>query len=94
MNQALGAESKSELEDLMPLRIIKRWGDSPAVRIPMAVMKDAGLNLEQAVQVRAERGCIIIEPTSPALDDLFHGIAAEGRRAAEERGQAISPVGA
>lgn len=74
----------------MPLRIIKRWGDSPAVRIPMAVMKDAGLNLEQAVQVRALRGCVIIEPTSPALDDLLPGVEPENRSETDEPDRALS----
>ena len=74
----------------MVLRIIKRWGDSPAVRIPMAVMKDAGLNIEQAVQVRAERGCVIIEPTSSALDDLLPGIVPKNRGETEIDHPAIS----
>ncbi|MGB4875835.1 MAG: AbrB/MazE/SpoVT family DNA-binding domain-containing protein, partial [Candidatus Competibacter sp.] len=51
----------------MPLRVIKKWGSSPAVRIPAAVMEAASLNLEQEVQVRAENGCVIIEPLAPVV---------------------------
>lgn len=65
----------------MPLRVIKKWGSSPAVRIPAAVMEAASLNLEQEVQVRAENGCVIIEPLAPvvALDRRLTGIAPENR---------------
>ncbi|MCK7510346.1 MAG: hypothetical protein MZV70_44055 [Desulfobacterales bacterium] len=51
----------------MPLQIIKKWGNSPAVRIPAAVMEAASLRLDQAVQVRAEHGCVIIEPAAPRV---------------------------
>ena len=51
------------------------------MRIPAAVMEAASLNLEQEVQVRAENGCVIIEPLAPvvALDGRLTGIAPENR---------------
>ena len=48
------------------------------MRIPAAVMQSAQLTLEQAVDVRAESGRIIIEPIAPTytLDELLGGINA------------------
>ncbi|MBL8251934.1 MAG: hypothetical protein JNK31_09720 [Candidatus Competibacter sp.] len=54
----------------------------------MAVMKDAGLNFEQTVQVRAEHGCVIIEPTPSALDDLLPD-GGEHRLAEEQHERAL-----
>lgn len=44
-------------------------------------MQSAQLALDQAVEVRAEGGRIIIEPVAPAytLDDLLNGITAENQ---------------
>jgi antitoxin component of MazEF toxin-antitoxin module len=42
--------------------IIKKWGNSAAVRIPASVMVAAHVNLDQAVEVREEQGRIVIEP--------------------------------
>lgn len=57
--------------------IIKKWGNSPSVRIPAAVMKLAKLSLDSVVDVRAENGCVVIEPVYPQsidLDALVAGI--------------------
>jgi antitoxin MazE len=65
----------------MTIQVLKKWGNSPAVRIPATIMQSAKLVLDQAVEVRAEDGRIIIEPAVPAytLDDLLNGITAENR---------------
>ncbi|MHB1660389.1 MAG: AbrB/MazE/SpoVT family DNA-binding domain-containing protein, partial [Acidithiobacillus sp.] len=42
--------------------IVKKWGNSAAVRMPAAVMDAAKLHLDEAVDVREEGGRIIIEP--------------------------------
>jgi antitoxin MazE len=39
----------------MTVQILKKWGNSPAVRIPAAIMQSAHLALDQAVEVRAVR---------------------------------------
>lgn len=41
---------------------VRKWGNSPAVRIPAAVMAATGLRVDSRVDVRAEDGRIIIEP--------------------------------
>jgi antitoxin MazE len=35
--------------------LIKKWGNSAAVRIPASVMSDAALQIDQCVEVREER---------------------------------------
>lgn len=41
---------------------VKKWGNSASVRIPTSVMAAAALNLDQAVDIRAEGGRVVIEP--------------------------------
>ncbi len=56
---------------------IKKWGNSPALRLPAALMQAASLGLEQRVSVSAVKGKIIIEPLDVVtydLDDLLKGI--------------------
>jgi antitoxin MazE len=60
---------------------VKKWGNSPAVGLPAAIMEAAHLTLEQAVEVRAENVRVVIEPAAPSylLDDLLAGITPENR---------------
>ncbi|WP_045211064.1 AbrB/MazE/SpoVT family DNA-binding domain-containing protein [Desulfonatronovibrio magnus] len=41
---------------------IKKWGNSLGVRLPSAVVKAAGLRLDQHVSVRVEDQQVIISP--------------------------------
>lgn len=72
----------------MAVKLIKKSGNSPAVRLPASVMATAHLALDQAVEVRAENGGVIIEPAGPAyaLDDLLAGITPENRQAEQDFG--------
>ncbi len=57
--------------------IVKKWGNSAAVRIPAAIMAAAHVGLDQPVDVREEQGRIVIEPVrrkSYKLDELIVGI--------------------
>ncbi len=57
--------------------IIRKWGNSPALRLSVSLMKTAQLELDQKVTVKAQRGRIVIEPVKQAvysLDDLVSGI--------------------
>jgi antitoxin MazE len=56
---------------------VKKWGNSAAVRIPSAVLDEAGMEIDQPIMVREDRGRIIIEPVRRkvfAIDDLIKGI--------------------
>ncbi len=61
--------------------IVKKWGNSLAVRLPQAVVREANISLEQEVRVTASGGKIIIEPAQPSfdIDDLVRAITPENR---------------
>jgi antitoxin MazE len=73
--------------------IVKKWGNSAAVRIPAAVMETAKLALEQPVDIRAENGRVVIEPINKKEYDiqrLIKGISGKNCHAPVEFGR---PVG-
>ena len=73
--------------------IVKKWGNSAAVRIPASVMSAAHVELEQTVQVREEKGRIVIEPVrrkAYQLDELLGGITAKNQHKPIDTG---APVG-
>ncbi len=56
---------------------IKKWGNSPALRISSSIMELANLKIDQAVNVSVLKGKIIIEPivnTHTQLEALLAGI--------------------
>ena len=56
--------------------VVKKWGNSAAVRIPASVLEAARVRLDQPVDVREEGGRIVIEPLHPARYDI-HTLVAE-----------------
>jgi antitoxin MazE len=59
--------------------VVKKWGNSAAVRIPASVLESLHLAIDEAVDVREEAGRIVIEPLRKRtydLDDLVKGITA------------------
>ena len=73
--------------------VIRKWGNSPAVRLPLAVMKEANFSVEQKVTIVVTRGRIVIEPSEVveyALDDLLVGINSKNVHAEVSVGR---PVG-
>jgi antitoxin MazE len=50
--------------------LVKKWGNSASVRIPVSVMAAAALSVNQAVEIREEGGRIIIEPVKVPVYDL------------------------
>ncbi len=72
---------------------VKKWGNSPAVRIPAAVMEAADFRVDDTVDVRAEGGKIVIELVPAAdydLDQLLDRITPENLHASIDFG---GPVG-
>ena len=64
--------------------VVKKWGNSASVRIPTGIMEAARLRLDDPVDVREERGRIIIEPIRTDVSDLAQlpaGITPETRHA-------------
>jgi antitoxin component of MazEF toxin-antitoxin module len=50
---------------------VRKWGNSPSIRIPAAVMAESGLKLDQPVEVRVEDGRLVIEPIIVVVDPAF-----------------------
>ena len=73
--------------------VIRKWGNSPAVRLPLAVIKEANFSVDQKVTIVATRGRIVIEPSEVVeytLDDLLEGINSKNLHAEVSVGR---PVG-
>jgi antitoxin MazE len=49
---------------------IRKWGNSPALRLPSAVLKEVGYRVDQKVDLVVEDGHIIIRPATGAEYDL------------------------
>jgi antitoxin MazE len=55
--------------------VVKKWGNSAAVRIPSGIMEAAQLSLDETVDVREEGGRIVIEPVPHDKYDLAQLLA-------------------
>ena len=65
--------------------VIRKWGNSPALRLPGAVLKEAGYQLEQKVELIVSRGRIIIQPSGRVEYDLDALIGVHLQQAADRR---------
>ena len=68
-------------------------GNSPALRLPTTVLKEAGYHIEQKVELLVSQGRIIIQPSDKVeydLDALISGMDAEN---AHDEVSFGSPVG-
>ncbi len=72
---------------------LRKWGNSPALRLPVALLREADMVLEQKVSVTVADGRIVIAPSERVvydLDALLDGITSHNRHAALDTG---APVG-
>lgn len=72
--------------------LVKKWGNSAAVRIPASVMEAAHLNLDQPVDVKEENGRIVIEPElrgNYSLKALLDGITSANLHRSVDTGPAV-----
>jgi antitoxin MazE len=72
--------------------MVKKWGNSAAVRIPASVMQATHLDLDEAVDVREEAGRIVIEPVRQKtydLETLLKGITPTNQHEAVDFGPAM-----
>ncbi|HBV4265989.1 TPA: AbrB/MazE/SpoVT family DNA-binding domain-containing protein [Klebsiella pneumoniae] len=59
---------------------IKKWGNSPSVRLPAAIVQAASLNVDDVVELSVEDGRISIVPIKTkeySLDALMAGVTNE-----------------
>jgi antitoxin MazE len=74
--------------------VIRKWGNSPALRLPSAVLKEAGYSLEQRVELIVSEGRIIIQPSTKVeydLDELINGIDARNAHSEFSFGDDVDP---
>jgi antitoxin MazE len=50
--------------------VVKKWGNSASIRIPSTVLKAAKIRIDDPVDIREERGRIVVAPLRPASYDL------------------------
>lgn len=69
---------------------IRKWGNSPALRLPVAAIKEAAFSLEQKVNLTITRGRIVIESSNNVeydLDELVSGITPKNAHAEVSTGK-------
>lgn len=73
--------------------VIRKWGNSAAVRLPASALEEADFSLEQEIRITVTLGRIVIEPVDRVeydLDELVGGITARNAHAEADFGR---PVG-
>ena len=75
----------------MQVEVVK-WGNSSAVRLPAALLKQARLALGDKLEIKTEDGKLVLEPSAPEyqLDKMLAGITPNNRHVATDFG---APVG-
>lgn len=71
---------------------IKKWGNSPALRLSASLMQLAQLSLNQEVNIQVLKGKLVIEPASPkeySLESLVGGITAQNCHAESDYGPCV-----
>ncbi|MCG8156478.1 AbrB/MazE/SpoVT family DNA-binding domain-containing protein [Brenneria goodwinii] len=56
---------------------LKKWGNSPSIRIPVSVMQAASLSIDDKLELRVEENQLILVPVKTreySLDALLAGI--------------------
>lgn len=60
--------------------VIKKWGNSAAVRLPASMLKSLKLDIDDMIELRLDEGRIVIEPVHTQeymLSQLLSGIKAQ-----------------
>ena len=71
---------------------IQKWGNSLAVRIPQAFVKEAHVTCGTTVDLSVDDGKIVIDPRAEPtyrLDDLLKGVTKKNVHAEVETGEAV-----
>lgn len=60
---------------------VKKWGNSAAIRLPLALMSLLHIKLNSEIEMQEENGRIILYPVNQEyrLEDLVNGITTENR---------------
>lgn len=75
---------------------VQKWGNSAAIRLPVAALEAARLAVDQAVEIEAENGVLVIRSVDAlprySLDELLSGITPENLNVSREW-ESAPPVG-
>ncbi|EAV5731188.1 AbrB/MazE/SpoVT family DNA-binding domain-containing protein [Cronobacter malonaticus] len=72
--------------------VIKKWGNSPSVRLPIAIMREVALNVDDTVDLVVQDGHIVIVPIKTKgfnLNTLLSGVTTENSHEAIPIGKVI-----
>lgn len=72
--------------------VIKKWGDSPALKLSARLIKEAQLTIGQEVSLNVSREKIIIEPVTRneyKLEELVAGITSRNTHAKSDFGKPL-----
>ena len=73
--------------------VIRKWGNSPALRLPTTVLRQAGYQLEQKVDLVVSHGRIVIQPSEKVEYDLEALISGINASNVHDEASFGSPVG-
>lgn len=68
---------------------IRKWGNSPAVRLPAGALKSAGYRVDDRLKITVEPGRIVLEPVGEyryELASLVDGITPDNQHAEVDSG--------
>lgn len=71
--------------------VIKKWGNSAAIRLPSSMMKTLKLEINDTIDIKVEHGTIVIEPIHASeyvLAQLLTGIKTKNLHAEVDFGAA------
>ena len=69
---------------------VQKWGNSCAIRIPKYMIREAGLEYNAEVEMRLEKGKLIIQPVSDIkLDKILAQVNENNLHHAVETGTAV-----
>lgn len=70
---------------------VKRWGNSPAIRIPATLMQALNLNIDDEVKIDLVEGKLVIEPVKSevvfSLAELVEDITSDNQHELVEWGK-------
>ena len=73
--------------------VIRKWGNSLALRLPSTILKEAGYWLDQKVNLTVSNGRIIIQPLDEVVYDIANLVNAIDDQNTHEEFSFGSPVG-
>lgn len=73
------------------MAVLKMWGNSAALRIPISVLEKSHFTMDEPLVMHAEKGRIVIESSRPSydIDELISAIKPDNLPAFQPHAQAV-----